>query len=306
MTTEATVPRTACTVVVHLAAHRGTAEQVRLWCDARAAAQDGAPEGTPAARFTPRASEQALRAAVPGYDWRSDRGRRQLRDHLTADGPTLFSSAVLLGPAYRHTGGRLHADAAAGIDALAVALRDQRARVHLTIGDHAGTAVLAWVDAVRRGHQVRFEEFVRSLAEPSWVPLAEHLVASFGAEHVVVHDATGARPDDPAATDAVVRVLLDDLLGDLLGDPGATPTHAPLPPAGRDAAHWSARQVEVALAMLPHLRSWADRVAMRTFVQEEIDVDGTGVWPVDRALAEKLAHRDAADLARLDTLVEVR
>jgi hypothetical protein len=298
MTSEATVQRTACAVVVHLAAHRGAAQQVRRWGE-RLGGTDG---GTAAPKFTPRTSEEALRAAVPGHDWRSDRGRGALREHLASPDPTLFSTAVLLGPAYRHTGGPLHVDAPAGIDALGAALRGRPARVHLTIGDHAGTAVLAWVDAVRRGHLVRFSEFARSLVEPSWVPLTEHLVATFGADRVVVHDATRARPDDQAATDVVVRGLLDAVLADL----GTPSTHAVVPPADRDPEHWSARQVEVALAMLPHLRSWADRAAMRTFVQTEIDVDGVPVRPVDEALAEQLARRDAADLAVLDTLVEVR
>jgi hypothetical protein len=291
----ATARSTACAVAVHLSAHRATGRTVRRWCDAN-------PAPLAAAGVTARASDAALRKAVPGLEWRYDRGRDLLRDHLVSAPRTLFSSAAVLGPAYRHTGGPLHADARAGVAALSVALRDVPWRAHVSIGDHAGTVVLAWVEAVRNGHLVRFDDFAASVTDPSWVPVVRRLVRALGADRVVVHDATRARPGgDPAATTAVAHDVLTALLGGL-GAPVPV-TDLETPP---DPAHWSRRQTEVALAILPHLRSQADRVAMRRFVEEEIDAGGTPAWPVPAALADDLAARDAADLARLTDLVEVR
>ncbi|WP_418276179.1 hypothetical protein ACNHYB_15135 [Isoptericola jiangsuensis] len=305
MTSEATVQRTACTVAVHLGAHRGTAEAVGRWCDAR---RDVLAD----AQVRTRTSDAALRQAVPGFDWRSDRGRAQLRAHLTSPGTTLFSTARILGPAYRHTGGPLHPDAGAGVDALSTALQPLASRVHLSIGDHAGTVVLAWVEAVRQGHLVEFETFAQQVVDPTWVPLVERLVAALGDDRVVVHDATAARPGGaPAATRAVARDVVTALLDDL--DVGVRPDDVAtdgrtddFEPAGRDVTHWSQRQTQVALAILPHLRSWDDRAALRDFVTAKIDADGPPAWPVTPALAERLAVQDATDLARLRDIVEVR
>ncbi|PFG44070.1 hypothetical protein ATJ88_2788 [Isoptericola jiangsuensis] len=292
--TTATARSTACAVAVHLSAHRASGATVHRWCETH-------PGPLAGAGVAVRTSDAALREAVPGLEWRSDRGRRRLHAHLTPGSATLVSTAAVLGPAYRHTGGHLHPDARAGVAALAAALHDVPWRVHLTVGDHASTVVQAWVDAVRAGHRVPFDDFAATLDEPSWVPLVHRLVRTVGADRVVVHDATRARPDDQAAVAAVAR----DVLGALLGALDATaPVHdLEVPP---DPARWSARQVDVALAMLPHLRSWEDRGAMRRFVDDEVDVGGGPAWPVPPALADRLAACDAADLTRLTELVEVR
>jgi hypothetical protein len=254
------------------------------------------------AEITLRTSDRALRQAVPGLDWRSDRGRAQLRDHLPATSPTLFSSAALLGPAYAHTGGRLFADAGPGIDAIALALRETPARVHLSVDTHATTLVRTWTDAVRAGHAVTFDDFVAAVVEPSWVPLVERLTRAVGHDRVVVHGAghTGAASGPDRTTD-IARGVLDTLLDDLALEPDDDPR-----PLGTGRSWWTVRQTEVALAMLPHLRSRADRTAMRTFVDDHVDRAGEPAWPVPAVLADDLAARDAADLARLDAIVEVR
>jgi hypothetical protein len=292
---EATARGARCAVAAHLATHRRTADVVQQWCDGRADRLSGAG-------VTVRTSDRALRQAVPGLDWRSDRGRAQLREHLPATAATLFSSAALLGPAFRHTGGRLFADAGAGVDAIALALRETPARVHLSIDTHATTMVRSWTDAVRAGHAVTFDDFVASVVEPSWVPLVERLARAVGSDRVVVHGAghTGTATGCDRTT-GIARGVLDTLLDDLAIEPDDD-----LRSLGTGRPWWTARQTEVALAMLPHLRSRADRTAMRTFVDEHVDRGGEPVWPVPAVLTDDLAARDAADLARLDAIVEVR
>src|SRR5690554_6134043 len=88
-----TMPEAPPAVAVHLGTHRPTVRAVREWC--------GTHRGALAAHHvSARTSWSALRDAVPGLDWRSDKGRDRLREHLTADGPVLFSSTAPLGPAY--------------------------------------------------------------------------------------------------------------------------------------------------------------------------------------------------------------
>ncbi|WP_278235150.1 hypothetical protein [Isoptericola sp. AK164] len=280
------------TVAVHLGAHGPTARAVRDWCGSHR-------DDLRRRRVVARTTWSGLRDAVPALDWRSDRSRRQLREYLTGRGPVLFSSHAPLGPAYRHTGGPLYPTAPAGVDGVAAALADVPWTLHLTIGGHAETVVESWVAAVRGGHRVSFEDFLRATAEGSWVPLVEHLVRVAGSDRVTVHDAAAAaasgRPDAGPA-------VLAAALGQLLGEPTTLGSDA----ASAPERHWSARQVEVALTALPHLRSWDERRALRGFVDRTVDTDGEPVRPLTGAQRERLAARDADDRARLSTLVEVR
>ncbi|GAA4720746.1 hypothetical protein GCM10023216_07210 [Isoptericola chiayiensis] len=273
-------------VAVHLGAHGPTARAVRDWCGThrRELRRRG---------LTAHTSWSGLREAVPALDWRSDRSRRQLRDYLTATGPTLFSSHAPLGPVYRHTGGDLFPTAAAGVDGLGAALDDVPWTAHLSIGRHADALVEAWVAAVRAGHEVRFDDLYDATRDASWVPLAEHLVRTAGARAVTVHDAGATRPDRGAGP-AVVSAVLTDLLGEpsSLGDDAAA----------SPARHWSTRQVDVALAALPHLRSWDERRALRDFVDRSVDGDDAPCWPLTAVQEDELADRDAADRQRLAAL----
>lgn len=285
-------------VAVHLGPHRPTVRAVRRWCGAHRT--DLGARGVHV-----RTSWAELRAAVPGFDWRSDAGRRRLRTHLEADGPVLFSSPALLGPAYVPRGGPLHPNARAGVDGVAAALADVPWTAHLTVSSHADVVTTAWVAGVRDGHGVDLETFRARLDPPSWVPLVEHLVAVLGADRVTVHDATGVRTaaDRGVATAVVGRSVLTAALARLLADPADLPLADV--PATADP-HWSARQVEVALTALPYLRSYDEREALRRFVDRHVDDDGEPAWPLSPAVEAELAARDDADLAALRDLVEVR
>ncbi|NNU27899.1 hypothetical protein [Isoptericola sediminis] len=283
-------PATAPAVAVHLGAHPPTARAVQDWCGThrRTLRRHG---------LTARTTWSELRRAVPALDWRSDRSRRQVREYLTAEGPALFSSHAPLGPAFRHTGGPLHPTAAAGVDGVAAALEDVPWTLHLSIGRQAETLVDAWVTAVRHGHVVTFEDFLTTTEDASWVPLVEHVVATVGADRVTVHDVA----TDPDRRDAAASVLTT-ALGELLGGPTGLGEDATADPVRRV---WSGRQTEVALAALPHLRSWDERRMLRTFV-DGIDVGGAPAWPLTARQEELLAARDLADRTRIRTLVEVR
>ncbi|WP_277209713.1 hypothetical protein [Isoptericola croceus] len=285
-------------VAVHLGTHRPTVRAVRAWC--------GQHRSTLTAHgVTPRTSWSALREAVPGLDWRSDRGRDRLRTHLTADGPVLFSSSAPLGPAYLPRGGALYPHADAGVDALAAALTGTPWSVQLSLAAHADVVTAAWVAAVRHGHLTDLDTFWRELEDPSWVPLVQRLVAAVGADRVSVHDATTVRtaPDPAHATAAVGRSVLEAALPPLTHGAGSLPL---TDVAGVREAHWSARQIEVALTALPHLRSHDERRALQKFVDRQVDDGGTPAQPLTPAREAELAERDLADLARLRDLVEIR
>lgn len=278
-------------VAVHLGAHAPTARAVQDWCvtHRRTLRSRGLEALT---------TWSDLRRAVPALDWRSDRSRRHLRAYLTGGGPVLFSSHAPLGPAFRHTGGPLHPTAAAGVDGVAAALRDVPWTLHLSVGGHAETLVEGWVTAVRDGHRVTFDDFLAATADASWVPLVEHAVATVGAHRVTVHDVAAA----PDRRDAAASVL-STALGELLGVPTGLGDDAAAGPGRR---RWSRRQTEVALAALPHLRSWDERRALREFVDESVDAGGAPAWPLTAPQQEVLAARDLADRTRIRTLVEIR
>lgn len=292
------MPEATPPVAVHLGTHRPTVRAVRAWCGRhRRALTDH--------HVTPRTSWSALREAVPGLDWRSDKGRDRLREHLTADGPVLFSTAALLGPAALPRGGALFPYADAGIDALTAALAGTPWNVHLSLAAHADVVTSAWVATVRHGHVIDLDTFRSTLQDPSWVPLVERLVDAVGADRVRVHDATTVRTagDPVEATAAVGRSVLASALEHLTGRAEDLPL---ADVAGEPEAHWSARQVEVALAALPHLRSHDERSALTRFVDRQVDDGGTPARPLTPAQEAELADRDQADLARLRDLVEVR
>ncbi|WP_402377840.1 hypothetical protein [Isoptericola rhizosphaerae] len=292
------MPEAPPAVAVHLGTHRPTVRAVREWC--------GTHRGALAAHHvSARTSWSALRDAVPGLDWRSDKGRDRLREHLTADGPVLFSSTAPLGPAYLPRGGTLYPYAAAGVDGLAAALTGVPWGVQLTVAAHADVVTAAWVAAVRHGHVVDLDTYRSTLEGQSWVPLVECLVDAVGADRVSVHDATTVRTagDPPKATAAVGRSVLTAALDHLTGRADDLPL---ADVAGEPEAHWSARQIEVALAALPHLRSHDERSALTRFVDRQVDDGGTPAHPLTPAQEAELAARDEADLARLRDIVEVR
>lgn len=292
------MPEATPPVAVHLGTHRPTVRAVRAWC--------GEHRSTLAEHHvTARASWSALRDAVPGLDWRSDKGRDRLRAHLVADGPVLFSSSAPLGPAYLPHGGGLYPHAAAGIDGIAAALDGVPWSVQVTLAAHADVVTAAWVASVRHGHLVGLDDFWSALEDPGWIPLVEHLVAAVGTDRVSVHDATTVRTAaDPAdATAAVGRSVLATALERLTDDRDDLPL---ADVGGAAEEHWSARQIEVALTALPHLRSHDERRAMQAFVDRQVDDGGTPATPLSPAQEAELADRDRADLARLRDLVEIR
>ncbi|WP_407316918.1 hypothetical protein UQW22_10635 [Isoptericola halotolerans] len=291
------MPEARSPVAVHLSTHRPTVRTVRAWCDTHRAALG--ERGV-----TARTSWSELRDAVPGLDWRSDKGRDRLREHLTAEGPVLFSSNAPLGPVYLPRGGALHPHAQAGVDALAAALAGTPWTVDVTLTAHADAVTSGWVASVRHGHDIGLDAFWGAVEDPSWVPLVESFVAAVGPERVRVHDATTLRgADDPvAATAAVGRAVLASTLDRLTTLDGIPLDDVP----GTPDEHWTDRQLQVARTALPHLRSHDERHSLRAFVDRQVDTHGTPARPLSPAQEAGLADRDRADLARLRDLVEVR
>ncbi|PRZ06547.1 hypothetical protein BCE75_10612 [Isoptericola sp. CG 20/1183] len=292
------MPEAPPPVAVHLGTHRPTVRAVRAWC--------GTHRDVLAERHvTTRTSWSDLRAAVPGLDWRSDKGRERLRGHLVADESVLFSSSAPLGPAYLPRGGTLFPHADAGIDGLAAALAGVPWSVQLTLAAHADVVTSAWVATVRHGHLVDLDTYWSALEAPSWVPIVQRLVATVGADRVSVHDASAVRTaGDPAGTTAAVgRSVLTSAFDRLTGRTDDLPL---ADVTGVADTRWSARQIEVALTALPHLRSHDERRALTHFVDRQVDDGGTPAQPLTPDQEAALAARDEADLARVRDLVEVR
>lgn len=299
-------PDRTADVVVHLSARPGVTRALRAWCEAHA---DRLADRGVVARTDPA----ALRRAVPGLDLRSDHGRRLLRDHLAdralPERGVLWSTDAVLGPAYLHTGGRLHPFAGAGVAGVVAATRQHdgtplRRHVELSLAPHAEVVSRAWVSALRHGHAVGADEFVARLPRrPSWVPLVRRLVRDVGPEHVTV------RPPARTAGETAGN-LLDDALSRLAPGHGRVPrlpAHDPVP-SDADAA-WTARAADVVLRALPHLRGADERAALRGLVERDLVPglpDDVPADPLTPARADDLAARDEADLATISTLVEVR
>ncbi|WP_402466728.1 hypothetical protein [Isoptericola aurantiacus] len=281
-------------VVVHLSVDPATTRTIHRWCRAHGPAL--------AARgITARTDPKELRDAVTGLDLRSDHGRRQLRGYVADGGPVLWSSGQVLGPVYRFTGGDLLPAAASAVAGIDVATRDATRHVALTLVPHGRAVMDAYVESVRAGHAVAFDDFVASLPrQPSWTPLVRRLVEVFGADRVTARIA-GTDTSRQVLTEAE-RVL------------AAGPDRGPLPdpPAeSRPAAPWTPRMVALTLAALPHLRSYEERGAWRRFVETRVDrADaGSGIAPalgLAPAQEDRLARCDAEDMASIQALVEVR
>ena len=271
-------------VVLHLgAAHTGTGA-VRAWCRTQT--------GALATRGIQTRADGWTRPGAPGDDAAD---RADLGGWLRDAGPrgSFYSGAGGTGPVvdpavsgiYPHLerASRSVADAGTGRDL----------HVQFAIADYAAFLEAVYVRQVVTGPALTFDEFGDMVGpEPSWLPVVQTLVDTFGADRVTVYDAEASRPlADRVLADAMARLGVTDLA-----------TRAPR----RRPHRYSRRMADLNLSVRPHLRSDTERAAFRGFLRSDLFVADRPASFFPPGRAAELSARYAEDLRRIRRIVEVR
>lgn len=171
-----------------------------------------------------------------------------------------YSCESNVGPAFQRGGQGLYPHLRDNIEAMARATADVERHVQFTVRDYAPFIESAYLQQLKHGHPVAFEDFVADI-DPgvSWRPVVEHLVDVFGSDHVTVYDY-----EDP--TPPVERILSDAL--ELLGAGSVLD--------GTDWDHrtnerYTQRMADLSLMVLPHLRSSKERTAFHRFLENSLE-----------------------------------
>lgn len=280
-------------VVLHLgAAHTGTGA-VRAWCRAQAdrladegiatctaAWSDPLPDGPPASA-RPRLDEwlEAARTSAPP----------------TARFRSFYSGGGGTGPVLDPQVPGIYPHLASHLAPVGRATEGLDRHVQFAVADHGPFLEAVYMRQVEQGMALTFTEFLATVGTaPSWVPVVEALVATFGRDHVTVYDATASRP------------LGDRLLGDAMGWLGVTDV-GPLPSrTTRRPSRFTRRMADLSLAVLPHLRSDRERVAFGRFLTSELAGTDRPASFLTPERSADLSARYADDLRRIRRMTEVR
>ena len=154
--------------------------------------------------------------------------------------------------------GRLYPNAERNVKALDRALGRSRCKILLSIRPQPDFVESYYLQTVHQGSHEPFSEWVKSvdLDGPSWQPMVDALHAAFGADRVEVIDFRIVQQGD----EALVRHILHRV------DPTLRVPIGTLP--GPQNRSISARGLEMALAVNPHLVVHAERHALRRFLQQ--------------------------------------
>lgn len=290
-------------VVLHLGSQKTGTTAVQAWCREHADAL--AAHGAVA-----RTTQSEIRAALGGwYDTARDGADRALRaflDDACRDAGVerlFYSSESNVGPAFVAGEPGLYPRLRAGLEGIERATAGTRRQVQFTVRSYAPFLESAYLQQLKHGRPLTFEQYTAGIDDGfSWRPVVQALVDVFGADDVVVYDYDAPRERPPL----VGQVLTDALeaLGAGAAVRGADWSH-------RTNPRYTQRMADLALAVLPLLRTDSERKAFHRFCTQVVarspaSADDAPATFVGAAHAEASAARYADDLAWARSVVEVR
>jgi hypothetical protein len=154
--------------------------------------------------------------------------------------------------------GRLYPNAERNIQALDRALGRSSCKVLLSIRPQPDFVESYYLQTIHQGSHQPFSDWVKGidLDRLSWRPMVDALHAAFGRDRVEVIDFRIVRQGDQALVQHVLN-RVDPTLKVPLGDI-----------QGRNNRSVSARGLDMALTVNPHLRTHAERHCLRRFLQK--------------------------------------
>jgi hypothetical protein len=186
--------------------------------------------------------------------------------------------------------GRLYPNAERNIEALARSLGRSRCRILLSIRPQPDFVESYYLQTVHQGGHQEFADWVKNVDPDrlSWRPMVDALSAAFGRDRVAVIDFRMVKQGEAAFVTHVLHQV-DPTLRVPLGRL-----------RGRTNRSISAQGLAMALAVNPHLRTQAERHALRHFLQSNFsNVDAPRPVLFDPAEKARLWERYRAEYEQL-------
>jgi hypothetical protein len=188
-----------------------------------------------------------------------DRFARQVRAALRPPGirGALACHENTLGRPFDGEGDGLYAGARPALTALSEVFKAYSCTVVLAVRPQADFLESYYVQTVNEGSSETFDDWLGGLDldDISWLPLHEQLVETFGVDAVRVLDYEQVGHDPVSHVREFFRLIDVDL-----------PAHPEVTPVG--IWQYSDKGLQVTLAANPHLRTYDERVGLRTFVRK--------------------------------------
>jgi hypothetical protein len=258
-----------------------------------------------------RTTQNEIRQALGGwYDTARDGADAALRAFLDDAGrragvdSLFYSSESNVGPAFVAGEPGLYPRLRAGLEGIERATAGTRRRVQFTVRSYAPFLESAYLQQLKHGKPLTFEQYTAGIDDGySWRPVVQALVDVFGADDVVVYDYDAARDD--------TLPLVGQVLTDALATLGADGAVRDADWSHRTNPRYTQRMADLALAVLPLLRTDDERRAFHKFCTQVVakspaSADDAPATFVGEADAARYAARYADDLAWIRTAVEVR
>ncbi|WP_402466726.1 hypothetical protein [Isoptericola aurantiacus] len=283
-------------VVLHLGSQKTGTTAIQAWC--RENGELLSRHGVAA-----RTTQEEIRTALGGwYDTSRDGADRRLREFLDATGShrVFYSSESNVGPSFVAGAPDLYPRRRACLEGIDRATADRERTVQFTIRSYGPFLESAYLQQLKHGRAQSFAAFTADIDPAfSWVPVVQDLVDVFGAENVVLYD----YDRDRTGSDPLVGQVLTDAVGAL----GAGQAVAGADWSHRTNSRYTQRMADLALDVLPLLRTDGERTAFHRFVSHDVaDQDGEPATFLDPEQRQAHAVRYADDLAAVASLVDVR